>query len=336
MSNQTLVVNFGGPRSLEEIEPFLKALLNDRDVIWSSLPKILHRIIFSIAAKKRAVKIAPDYHLIGGFSPIFKDTEAVARYLGPQTLTFHRYLPKTHAASLEAIKDAALKSTVYVLPLFPQFSYATTGSIARFFDHHLPHHVVRQLRWIKSYAAHPAYVKAMQVTIGSYLADVGIQEEEVALLFSAHGVPRCFTCRGDIYESECQISYKAIKAAFHQAIHQLSYQSKFGPGEWIRPYTQDLCSAPLSWTQGRKKVVIVPLTFTSDHIETLFEIEHQYLPLLRHQGIEAFRCPALNLSKHWLEALPQILQETNLLTNDMLIRPNKKRCCGRFSLGVPR
>src|SRR5258708_3723862 len=103
MSN-VVIANFGGPRSIEEIEPFLCALLCDKDVIRTRLPQVLHRFFFSRIARKRAVKIAPEYQKIGGKSPIFEDTEKVAeevgRRFGQSILTFHRYLPMTHGRFL--------------------------------------------------------------------------------------------------------------------------------------------------------------------------------------------------------------------------------------------
>jgi len=330
MSN--LIVNFGGPRSLAEIEPFLVSLLTDRDVVWSGLPSLVHSLLFAWIAKKRAKTIEHDYKLIGGRSPIYDDTEKMAAEIssrmGSKVLTFHRYIPETHKASLDAIAKSAA-GEIKVFPMFPQFSYATTGSIARFFQKNLPREVVRKLRWAKSYAAHPAYIAAMAETLRAFLESQNIADEEAVLLFSAHGVPQKFICMGDIYQSECLLSYEKIARAFPKAVCRLSYQSKFGRGEWLRPYTQDVCEEIGSWSEGRKKAVVVPLSFTSDHIETLFEVESQYLPILQQKGVEAYRCPALNHSESWVRAILEIFQETNLSANGMLVRPDQKICCGR-------
>lgn len=325
MSNQPvfLLVNFGGPRSKEEISSFLRALLTDRDVVRSRLPSSVHRWLFNRVADKRAEKVAPDYDVIGGKSPIFEDTEAIAQMIRDLTqtrvVTFHRYLTKTHEASLKAIQDASY-TEIRVFPMFPQFSYATTGSVARFFSKRLSHSVVRKMRWIKSYCAHPAYVRCMRKTISDFLKEKGLHEEDVILLFSAHGVPQDFIFGGDIYEIECRLSYEAIRKGFPSALAQLSYQSKFGPGEWLKPYTSDLCESADEWSGKRKHVVFVPLSFTSDHIETLFEIEHLYLPLVRKKGLQAWRCPALNRQPEWISSIIDILLEPNFVANQMLIR----------------
>jgi ferrochelatase len=318
MSNlRYLIVNFGGPRSKEEIAPFLKELLCDRDVVATPLPDFLHRFFFSRVAKRRAIKIASDYDFIGGKSPIFEDTEAIAQAvrhrLKAPVLTFHRYLPATHAASLKAIRELSCDE-LRVFPMFPQFSYATTGSIARFFAEHLPKKVVEKMRWVKSYATHPAYVAAMQKRIGDCLKENQLEGRGTLLFFSAHGLPQKFVDRGDIYERECQESYAQIRAAFPECSHLLAYQSKFGRGEWIRPYTNEVCEQ----LEGPENVIFVPLSFTSDHIETLFEIEKQYLPILKNKGLNALRCPALNREEMWIDTIATIIQGDQLVSNKLL------------------
>jgi len=318
-----LLVNFGGPRDLDEIAPFLTALLTDRDVIRTKFPDSIHRFLFSRVARKRAIKIREDYAGIGGRSPIYFDTENLAKLLsqkmGTTVLTFHRYLPETHAASLAAIESCDTEE-IRVLPLFPQFSYATTGSIARFFSRHLKANTQNKLRWIKSYPASLPFLRSLERLIGDFLKEKGLASEEAILLFSAHGLPQSFIDEGDVYQAECLQSFKALSKAFPTVLTKLSYQSKFGPGEWIRPYTDEVCENVLSWSEGRKQIVIVPLSFTSDHIETLYEIEKLYVPVLQKQGLNAYRCPALNLEPYWIDNLAEIAQEPSYSSTSMLVR----------------
>lgn len=320
-----LLVNFGGPRSNEEIAPFLRELLLDRDVIRTRFPTFIHNWFFKWVAHKRAITVASDYRLIGGFSPIFFDTQNIAKVLSQQlqapVLTFHRYLPATHAHSLEKIAEA---KEIKVLPLFPQFSYSTTGSIARFLSR------FPSLKWIRSYADHPAFTHAQQKQIAEFLKAKNLKEEETALLFSAHGLPRSFVDEGDIYESECKKSFEKILAGFPKILGKLCYQSKFGRGEWLRPYTNEMCEEVLNWHEGRKNIVFIPLSFTSDHIETLFEVEKLYLPIIAKKRLNAYRCPALGLNPFWIEALAEIASKaTDLWDTNSLIRGEmspKKSC----------
>jgi len=317
-----LIVNFGGPRNAAEIEPFLRSLLTDRDVIRSRWPDWLHNWFFGRIARKRAPKIAPDYEKIG-FSPIFKDTEtlkeSLAASLGTETISFYRYLPMTHAESLKRIEDCRANE-IRVIPLFPQFCFGTTGSAARFLASRLSPNAVQKLRWVRSYADHPTFIEAWKTRIGRFLEECGLKEEDAAFLFSAHGVPRSFIDEGDPYEEECRRSFSLVMSRFPKAVGKLAYQSKFGRGEWLKPYTDEACNDVLSWSEGRKAVVFIPITFTTDHIETLYEIEELYLPLVREKRLEAFRCPCLNLDPEWRLALARIAKEEAKNSTQSLIR----------------
>lgn len=318
-----LLVNFGGPRILCEIGSFLTSLLTDQDVVRTPLPAFIHRKLFTWIARKRAAKIVVDYEGIGGGSPIYSDTENLAKLLaektGSKVITFHRYLPRTHAESLAAI-EACPEEELLVLPLFPQFSYATTGSIARFFSLQLTPKTQNKLRWIKSYASSDPFIKSYEQRIRTFLAEKKLAQEDTILLFSSHGVPKSFITKGDVYYKECLESFDLIRKAFPNALSKLSFQSKFGPGEWIKPYTEETCEKVLQWNEGRKKIIVIPLSFTSDHIETLYEIQDLYIPILEKQGLEAYRCPALNLESYWVDNLAEIAKSTLFHANEELIR----------------
>lgn len=316
-----VLVNFGGPRNLEEVESFLIELLTDRDLIQTRWPNWLHRAFFRRVAKKRARFVREDYACIGGGSPIFEDTEALARalqeILQAEVLPFHRYLPGTHAEFVERI-HAWKAEEIRVIPLFPQFSFTTTGSIARWFVTHLSPVLIQQMQWVRSYPDHPAFISAYQEQIQRCLKESDVPLDKTLLLFSAHGLPVRYVREGDPYAQECERSFLQISAAFPLAGKQLCYQSLFGKEEWIRPYTAEFCKA--GDLGNYRRVIVVPLSFTSDHIETLFEIENQYLPLLRQQGVEAVRCPALNRDPLWIQGLAQLANEMPVVTGLELIR----------------
>ncbi len=304
-----VLANFGGPRSLDEVEEFLIELLSDQELLRTPFPAWLHRFLFKRVAKKRSHAIREDYAVIGGKSPIFEDTESLARLLGGgEVVTFHRYLPKTHPAFLERMEQLS-SERITVFPFFPQFRYATTGSIALWFQRHLSPDVNKRLDWIRSYPTHPLYIAAMCQVLRECLEENHLKEEEVLLLFSAHGLPQQFIDTGDSYKVECEQSFEAICSQFPQARSQLSYQSQFGKDPWIQPYTKEVCQ---KISQERRHVVVIPLSFTSDHIETLYEIEYLYLPAIRARGLLAYRCPALNLRKAWVETIASLIKERSL------------------------
>ncbi|MDR3623592.1 MAG: ferrochelatase [Chlamydiales bacterium] len=323
MKRCIILANFGGPRNLDEVEEFLKALLTDQDVVRTNLPQFLHTLFFNRIAKKRALKVRLDYESIGGKSPIYSDTEAIAEQLKSKLketiFTFHRYLPKTHSSFIQKLKNEAFDRYL-IFPLFPQFTYATTGSIAKWFANHLETSLVNKIRWIKSYPSHPLFIKAHINAILDFLLKHSLKEEETYLLFSAHGLPQKFVLEADPYEDECYASYNSVMSYFPKAKGLLSFQSKFGKDEWLRPYTSDVCTDIANLAKGKKNVVVIPISFTSDHIETLFEVEQEYLPPIKKQGLNAYRVPALTLREDWIHAIINIIEDKNLCNNQMLVR----------------
>jgi ferrochelatase len=318
-----LVVNFGGPRSLEEIYPFLTSLLTDAEVVRTKLPYCLHRYFFKKIAKRRAKRIEGDYLKMGGSSPIFGDTEAVKelleKILKKTVITYHRYLPITHKATFDCLERLEAERII-VFPMFPQFSYATTGSIAKQLTYHLTTKTVQKLSWIRSYADHPDFISLFAKRIKETLTRKNMNEEKTILLFSAHGLPQSFVEEGDPYLIECQYSFSAISALFPRLLCRLAFQSKFGPGVWLQPSTEDLCKNIYSWCQQREHVVIVPLSFTSDHIETLVEIEDQYIPLITQQGLTAERLEAFNRGEDWINVIKNIILHSMTTTTKMCQR----------------
>ncbi|MGR3912055.1 MAG: ferrochelatase [Candidatus Rhabdochlamydia sp.] len=317
-----ILANFGGPRDLHEVESFLIELLTDEDVIRTNLPTCIDKWLFHYIAKRRAKKVTHDYAAIGGKSPIFEDTEKLSHLLaqktGREVIPFHRYIPLTHPEFLQKILKIKANSFT-ILPLYPQQSYSTTGSIARFFAKHLPPSLVQNFKWISSYKNHESYIKAMQTVIQESLEKSGLKEEDTFLLFSAHGLPQKFIREGDPYEKECYASYQAVMKGFI-APSLLAFQSKFGRGKWLFPYTSQLCEKPHAWNKRKPHVLMIPLSFTSDHLETLFEIEQGYIPLLQKNGVKAYRCPSLNHHELWVKALSDIAQEKTVCSNESLIR----------------
>ncbi len=314
-----ILANFGGPRNLKEVYPFLKELLTDRDVVRTPLPAFFDKALFTFIAKRRTKKIEEQYKLIGGASPIFKDTEELAKELEiklkTQVIPFHRYLKSTHPDFIEQI--LSLKGEKFtVFPLFPQFTYATTGSAARWLNTFLPN---TPLQWIKSYPTHKTFIEAYQTQIENTLKANQLKEEECFLLFSAHGIPKSYVKKGDPYQQECEASFQEIKKKFHTE-SLLCYQSRFGPEEWLTPYTSDVCENITEYSKDKKTILFIPLAFTSDHVETLFEIEYEYLPIVKSKGLQALRVDALQTSDVWKEGICKIIEESSLVTTTSLIR----------------
>lgn len=304
-----LLANFGGPRTSQEIVSFLQALLTDRDVTGGMIPSVLHRPLFSYIAKRRAPHVARQYAYLGGGSPIFQDTERLAQNLSQElqasVIPFHRYLPETHRETLQALQES--QGSIVGIPLFPHYTFAVTGSIIRFFLQHLPE---KPISWITQFGVHPQFVSCMQQHIRDCLAAQQIAVEDCYFLFSVHGLPQRHIRLGDPYAQQCQASFEALRGELEGKI---AFQSKFGIGKWLDPSTQEVCQ---SLRTKKRYIVIVPFGFVSDHIETLHEIDHLYVPILLQKGYRVVRIPAINASSRWVSSLAAIVrsspQETSL------------------------
>ncbi len=312
MVSACILANFGGPRNLSEIEPFLTTLLTDYDVTGGIIPHRFHKQLFTFIAKRRAQKVRSQYAQIGGRSPIYQDTEKLAEALEARlripVIPFHRYLPETHSRTIKAIERYSSHS-VWGLPLFPYFSYAVTGSMMRFFLNQLPH---MHIQWISHFGMHSEYLRCITEQIEGFLHKYGLPKEDTHLLFSAHSLPIQHIKKGDPYQKQCQLSYQCIADTL-QMKSTLCFQSKFGLGKWLQPATREICAT----FQGKERfVLIIPLGFISDHIETLYEIEHEYIPLLRAKGYKAMRVPAIYSSSTWIPSLEEIFRSYSHFKED--------------------
>lgn len=324
--NPLLLVNFGGPRTLEEVEPFLSALLADQEMIRTPWPGFIHRWVFNRVAHSRAPELRRAYSTLGegGCSPIYEDTqylaERLSERLGVPVLAFHRYLEATHRDCFEQI-IALQAQPLTLFPLFPHFSCATTGSIATLFARRLPRRVVESLAWVRSYPGHPRFISLWESRIRDALASLQVAEGRALLLFSAHGLPQRFIDEGDPYEKEIRESVNKIASLFPQALCRLSFQSKFGKETWLEPSTLEVCHS-LAQERPREAVLVIPISFTSDHIETLYEIDQEYLPIIQGGGLRVRRLKAFNRDSDWIECIVEIIRDTKGTQTGALLRRN--------------
>ncbi|WP_201456620.1 ferrochelatase [Chlamydia sp. 17-3921] len=312
-----ILANFGGPRNAEELEIFLTSLLTDKDVTGKILPSFLHKKFFSFIAKKRAPKVLPQYLSLNNWSPIYNDTEVLAqllaRILETPVISFHRYLPETHKKTLESLQKLNPQSIVGI-PLFPHFTYAVTGSIARFFHLQVPQY---NITWISQFGSHTSFVSCMEQHIRNFLKTNQIQEQQCCFLFTAHGLPQRFIRQGDPYQKQCENSFSAISNRFSKTESFLCYQSKFGLGQWLKPSTKKLS---YELESQKHYVLIIPFGFVSDHLETLYEIDKEYVPALQSRGYKALRLPAIQSFPLWSQTLADIIKSSTPLELEFLIK----------------
>lgn len=310
-----LLLNMGGPDSLEAVRPFLRNLFLDPAIL--SLPAALRRPLASLLSVRRARKVRPRYALIGGKSPIGPITQdqatAVEQLLGPD---FGPVLPAFsywHPFIADAV-DAASRSgadSLIGLSLYPQYCMATTGSCLEDVSMNLPGTPFEDsVRLIDSWASHPAYLQALAGTVREALVRIPESlRDDAVILFSAHGVPESLIEGGDPYLNQTITTVEGVMERLEGQEHHLAFQSRLGPVKWLQPTLKDKLKE-LS-TKGAPPLVVVPVSFVSDHIETLYELDIQHLQIARELGFTIYeRAPALNTRPDFIAALAELVRSS--------------------------
>ncbi|MBD3334583.1 MAG: ferrochelatase [Candidatus Eisenbacteria bacterium] len=344
-----LLLNMGGPWSLDDVRPFLLELFNDRDIIAFPGGPALQKYWASMIARFRTPKVLRRYAAIGGGSPLLKWTlrqsELLAARLnaagragsaapshqagaaddpaggrGPSrggrfvTAVAMRYAPPRAAEALRELRREGY-GRIVVLPLYPQECHATTGSSLADLDRTLARINLRPpMIIVRSFHDHPGYIEALARAVrDGHAAFPDAARGEAVTLFSAHGVPQRLADAGDPYVDQVRATVTAVVDELGTEIgeHRLSFQSRTGPVRWVGPGTDEVLKE-LGQT-GRRSVLVVPISFVSDHIETLHEIDIEFAELAREAGIVHFRrSPALNDRPDFIAALADIvLQAVN-------------------------
>ncbi|MBZ0180234.1 MAG: ferrochelatase [Melioribacteraceae bacterium] len=312
MTNIGVVLfNLGGPDSLEAIEPFLYNLFSDPDIF--NIP-IGQKLFAKIISNRRAPKVQEEYKLIGGKSPINEWTELqrdmLERMLNENTdykftaITAMRYWkPLIRDIAKEKIFEDFDK--IIMLPLYPHYSITTTGSSFNEWNRYYEGDNSK-LIFINNYPENTLYIKALNQRIDETLKKFPEQiRDNVQLVFSAHGTPVSLVKKGDPYNEHIKQTVKAVmNQRNYSHDHHLCYQSKVGPVKWLEPAT-DTMIEKLS-NEGKKHLLIIPISFVSDHVETLFELDIEYRHVADECGIENYIVmEGLNDSPLFIDALKE-------------------------------
>jgi len=316
-----LFFNLGGPDRIEDVEPFLIRLFSDRDIIELPLGAVLQPVVARIIARSRRASVQENYRSIGGGSPQLRLTRAQADALEARlnsngrrfkTYIAMRYWNPTTDSALEAMAADGVRRVV-TLTMYPHYSQATTGSSEKELARALARSPIGSrftVSGIPSYPDHPRYLDAMADTVRGALDgfDPGIRDR-VVLLFSAHGLPKKFVDRGDPYVEHIAATRRGILDRLQVPNrHVLGYQSRTGPVEWIGPGTEQVIHE--LGRNGVREVLIVPLSFVSDHIETLYEVDQLFAGDAARAGIADYRRPAaLNTHPLFIEALAELVEQ---------------------------
>lgn len=314
--NKTGVVLFqlGGPDSLEAIEPFLYNLFCDPDIIDFPFAKLARKPLAKLISTSRAKHVAHHYAEIGGKSPIldFTRRQAVAlerelrRDLDARvTIAMRYWRPLTEAAVAEMAAFAP--DEIVLLPLYPQYSKTTTGSSVNEWNRRYEQPETCSTMLIETFYEDSAYLDSVVAGINRCLDD----RDDLAdfdIVFSAHSVPVAVIEAGDPYQRQIEHTVDLVWGrGGWPARRHTCYQSKVGASKWLAPSMHETVKKLAA--AGSKHVLVVPISFVSDHMETLHEIDIEHREQARELGIQDFRMmPGLNDSPDFIRALAGLVR----------------------------
>ncbi|HVI52770.1 MAG TPA: ferrochelatase [Candidatus Sulfotelmatobacter sp.] len=316
MAQKVAVVlfNLGGPDSLQAVQPFLFNLFNDSAIIGAPGP--IRWLLAQYISSKRAPVAKDIYAKIGGKSPLLDLTRQQSASLqsllaGPAAqkgqdvrcfIAMRYWHPFTEQTVAEVKKWGAQQ--VILLPLYPQYSSATSGSSLKAWKSVADRMGLKvPTRSICCYPTEPGMIAAQADLLGKALQRAMAVSSNIRVLFSAHGLPKALIDRGDPYQAHVEAGAAAIVQALNQPglDWKVTYQSRVGPTEWIGPYTDDEIKKAGAEKKG---LVILPIAFVSEHSETLVELDMDYLHLAKQAGVTAYvRVPALGSHPTFIKGL---------------------------------
>lgn len=315
MKKAVVLLNLGGPASMSEVEPFLFSLFYDPAIL--SLPNPFRYVLAKVISKKRKKEAVAIYSLLGGGSPLLKNTQdqahALERALGDGHRVFvsMRHAPPHSREAVERVREYGPEEVI-LLPLYPQYSTTTTASAIKDWcrfgrDLGLP------IRFISEYPEEEGFIIAMK-SLSEPMVAKAKEFGRPKILLTAHGLPEKIVKKGDPYQK--QVEATAQKLALSLGVQGedvvLCYQSRVGPLKWIGPYTDEQI---VSASQERRPIVVVPISFVSEHSETLVELDIEYKNLATEEGCPAyFRVPTVQTNPAFIEGLAGLV-----LSGDKLV-----------------
>ncbi len=333
MKKAVILFNLGGPDKLESVEPFLFNLFNDPEIL--SIPSIFRYPLAKFISKRRAPIAKNIYREIGNRSPILELTQQQAMSLEKSLTTKGNYkcfvvMRCWNPRATDVIKKVKEfnPEEIILLPLYPQFSAATSGSsINEWNDLCKKENYKVKTKTICCYPTENNFVESHANLIKKTLKN--IENKNFKLLFSAHGLPEIKIKKGDPYQWQVEESVNAImsKLKDENLDYVISYQSRVGPLKWIGPSTDEEI---IKYSKEKKGIVIVPVAFVSEHSETLVELDIEYKKLAEENGCSFYkRVPALGIEENFIKGLAELVLRQEIRGNfiSSVMCPSKYKKC---------
>lgn len=322
MTRRAVVLfNLGGPDSPEAVEPFLFNLFNDPAIVEA--PAIVRWPLAKLITRRRAPLAREIYGKIGGGSPLLPETEAQAQALaaalsgGARVFIAMRYWRPRAAETARAVKAFA-PDEIVLLPLYPQYSGATTGSsLAEWRREAAAAGLTAPMRAVCCWPTEPGFLSAQAELIAPLLAEAG-KAGQAKLLLSAHGLPERAVARGDPYQWQTEQTAAALASELGRRMGvapdwTLCYQSRVGPLKWIGPATDAEITRA---AEAGRPIVVAPIAFVSEHSETLVELDIEYRKLALARGAPAYlRAPTVRAHPDFIAGLARLVQQAPTTIN---------------------
>ena len=305
-----VLFNLGGPDGPKAVRPFLKNLFSDPAII--AAPGAARFLMAEAISRMREKSAIANYAVMGGGSPLMAETAAQAQALETElaarlpsdevkvfvAMRYWRPLTEETAADVAAFEP----DDVVLLPLYPQFSTTTTASSLTRWN--AVYAGGGRRRTVCCYFDHPAFVDAHATLIREVWEDAGAPTE-VRLLFSAHGLPERISNAGDPYQWQVEQTCAAVARRLGASWDwRVCYQSRVGPLKWIGPSTVEAIEQAAADGKG---VIVAPIAFVSEHIETLVELDRDYAEIAERVGAHPYlRAPALGAHPKFIEGLAEV------------------------------
>ena len=306
-----VLLYMGGPETVAEVKPFLRRLFSDRELIQLPGGRLLQGPFARLISSLRAPRVQQYYEEIGGGSPLVQTTRRQAALLSAalaphgafEVQVAMRYCAPRAVEAVDALQQRRV-SRCLALPLYPQYSGATSGSSFNDLDAALAaaDPAMERVR-VEDFHDHPRYLEALADTVREACQEAG---EGACVVFSAHSLPVRMIERGDPYQRQVQATVQGVVSRLGLQRWHLGYQSRSGPVKWLEPDVVRLVDELLQG--GEKRLVIVPVSFVSDHIETLHEVDIRLRQRCLERGAEGFvRARSLNEDPKFIDALRQLV-----------------------------
>jgi protoporphyrin/coproporphyrin ferrochelatase len=335
MRKAVVLFNLGGPDNLENVKPFLFNLFNDPAIL--NLPTLFRYPLAKLISNRRAPIAKKIYKELGGSSPILGLTEkqsiALEKKLNQDDVNceYKSFICMRcwHPRAEEVVKKVKQYNPdeVILMPLYPQYSAATTGSSIKEWKNIVKKNSYNvKTSTICCYPTNKNFINAHSEEILKKIKNL----KNFKLIFSAHGLPEKNIKQGDPYQWQMEQSVSEIvkKLNLKNLDWILSYQSRVGPLKWIGPSTENVI---IENSKAGKHLVIVPVAFVSEHSETLVELDIEYKELAIKNGCKNYtRIPALGVNKNYILTMSELIinKEENNFDND--IYPPKQKCPNNF------